>query len=53
MVGANYVTSMMAACTLGFWNDIATSGFDIILEITSSGVRPNWSAKVQITKDYL
>lgn len=43
----------MAACTLGFWNDIATSGFDIILEITSSGVRPNWSAKVTITRLFI
>lgn len=37
------LTSMMAACTLGFWNAIATSGLAIIFEITSSGESPIWS----------
>lgn len=35
-----WLTSMMAACTLGFWNAKATSGFAMIFEITSSGVSP-------------
>jgi hypothetical protein len=37
--------SIMACWTLGFWNAMATSGLAMIFEITSSGVRPIWSAK--------
>jgi hypothetical protein len=33
-------TSINAAWTLGFWNAMATSGFSMILDMTSSGVSP-------------
>lgn len=45
------LTSIIAACTLGFWKATATSGFAMILATTSSGVNPICSATTKCTQE--